>query len=329
MIGAGSQTSENLFKDSLIYSNVVQIDTTNDEVHQDDGTDIGTLMGTGSWTYLWWVRLPNPSATDWPHQSQTHWAKGDNTFVPGDDFICFRSGSTDQAVLGLTQFFNVGDADPKQVRKAPWWFLNVRSGGSTIQLKSFTINALESPLKSGDLNNLDSNGNVTGNTYHPPNAPTTGFVCFALTCDASGTNRDFKLYINGVEIPASSGTDISNLNGYTEVTLASSTNFESHVGSATFNLQKNANLIASAFVVQFGPQAFWDSVLTQAEIKEIYYNHPTLTSNSGDYTSSGDLQRWYKFDEGTGTSVADSSGNSGQAFDLVNGPTWVKENLVS
>ena len=330
MIGAGSQTSENLFKDSLIYSNAVQMDTTNDEVHQDDGTDIGTLMNTGSWTYLWWTRIPTPSASgEWTHSSQTHWAKGENTFVPGNNFICFRPGSTDQTVTGLTQFLNVGDVAPNQVRSAPWWFLHVYSGGSTIQLKSFTINALESPLRSGDLNNMESDGTPHFNAYYPPNAPTKGFVCFALTCDASGTNRDFKLYINGVEIPASSGTDISNSNGYTEVTLASSTNCESHVGSATFNIHKNANLVASAFVVQLGPQAFWDSVLTQAEIKEIYYNHPTLTSNSGDYTSSGDLQRWYKFDEGTGTSVADSSGNSGPAFDLVNGPTWVKANLVS
>ena len=328
MIGAGSQTSENLFKDSVIYSNAVQLDTTNDEVHQDDGTDIGTLMNTGSWTYLWWTRIPNAGPGEWSHASQTHWAKGDNTFAPGDDFISFRSGVGTKDATGLTQFYHEGDVNPNQKRSAPWWFLQSRSGGSNIQLKSFTIDPLESPIRGGDLN--DMNGAVsTGFSYRPPNTPTKGFACFALTCDASGTNRDFKLYINGVEIPASTSDDITNSHGYTEVTLASSTDFESHVGSATFNLHKNANLIQSAFVVQIGPQAFWDSVLTEAEIKEIYYNHPTLTSNSGDYTSSGDLQRWYKFDEGTGTSVADSSGNSGQAFDLVNGPTWVKENLVS
>ena len=42
MIGAGSQTSNIDRSDSLIYSDVVQMDTTNDIVRQADGTDIGT-----------------------------------------------------------------------------------------------------------------------------------------------------------------------------------------------------------------------------------------------------------------------------------------------
>ena len=326
MIGAGSQTSENLFKDSLIYSNAVQLDTVNDRIHQDDGTDMGTLMGTGSWTYIWWTRYPSAGTTDWTNAQQAHWAKGDNIFN-GTNFIAFGPGG-ENVTSNLTQFFHEGDADPNQVRKAPWWYVVSRSGGSNIQYKSFTIDPLQSPIRGNDNNGMD--GTSPGSaTYIPFGAPTKGFVCFALTCDASGTNRAFKLYINGVEIPGSSGSDISDGNGATEVTLASGTNFESHVGSATFNLQTTFNLVQSITVAQIGPQAFWDSVLTEAEIKEIYHNHPTLTSNLGDYTSSGDLQRWYKFDEGTGTSVADSSGNSGQAFDLVNGPTWVKENLVS
>jgi len=326
MIGAGSQTSENLFKDSLIYNTAVQMDTANDDVHQDDVKDIGTLMGTGSWTYLWWIRIPSPGANDWINTTQTHWAKGENTFA-GNNFITFGAGG-DVVEQNLTQFFHEGDSDPNQVRRAPWWYIMSRSGGSNIQYKSFTISALESPIRGGDNNGMD--GLSPGSSpYIPLGSPTSGFACFALTCDASGTNRAFKLYINGIEIPGSSSDDISNGDGSAEIILASSTNFESHVGSATFNLQKAYNLIPSTYVAQLGPQAAWDSVLTQAEIKEIFYNHPTLTSNSGDYTSSGDLQCWYKFNEGTGTSVADSSGNNNRAFDLVNGPTWVRENIVS
>ena len=326
MIGAGSQTSENLFKDSLVYKTAVQIDTANDDIHQDDVKDIGTLMGSGSWTYLWWVRIPNAIAGNWYNTYQTHWAIGDNTFS-GNNFITFGAGG-ERAAAALTEFFHEGDTDANQKRSTPWWFIQARSGGSNIQYKSFTLSALESPIRAGDQNNM--NGGMPGtDMYAPKGAPTQGFVCFAITCDASGTNRDFKLYINGIEIPGSSSDDISNGFGSTEITLASSTNFESQCGSATFNLQKNLNLLASVFVVQLGPQAAWDSVLTQAEIKEIFYSHPTLTSNYGAYTSSGDLQCWYKFDEGTGTSVADSSGNNNRAFDLVNGPTWVRENIVA
>ena len=323
MIGAGSQTSNIDRSDSLIYSDAVQMDTTNDIVRQADGTDIGTLMGSGSWTYIWWLR--NPLGATWASQTNCHWAKGANTFS-GSNFIRFQSGG-DIIESQLTQFFHEGDTDPTQNREAPWWLLHSYSSGSTIQLKSFTLGALESPIRDSDVNNMNY-GLPGSGVYSPPNVPTKTFVCFALTCDASGTNRDFKLYINGVEVPASTSDHITAGDGYTEVALASGTNFESHVGSATFNLQTQYNLLASSMNVQLGPQAFWDSVLTQAEIKEIFYNHPKLTFNSGDYTSAGDLQRWYKFDEGTGTSVADSSGNSGQAFDLVNGPTWVKENIV-
>ena len=326
MIGAGSQTSENLFKDSLVYSNVVQIDATNDDVHQDDGTDIGTLMGNGSWTYMWWISIPNATSSDWKNTFQSHWAKGDNTFA-GNNFIRFQSLGN-YTLSNLTQFLHEGDRDPNQSRTTPIWFIQARSGGSMIQQKSFVLDPLENPIRNGDQNGM--NGSLPGDDmYTPPGGVTKGFVCFALTCDASSTNRDFKLYINGIEIPAAAPSDISIGRGLTEITLASSTNFESHCGSTTFNLQKTANLLQSGYIVQLGPQAFWNSVLTQAEVKEIFYTNPTLTSNFGDYTSSGDLERWYKFDEGSGTSVADSSGNSGQAFDLVNGPTWIKRNVTT
>ncbi len=37
--------------------------------------------------------------------------------------------------------------------------------------------------------------------------------------------------------------------------------------------------------------------------------------------AAGDLVAWYKFDETSGTTAADSSGN-GKDATLVNGPTW-------
>jgi len=46
-----------------------------------------------------------------------------------------------------------------------------------------------------------------------------------------------------------------------------------------------------------------------------------LTSNSGDYTNSSNLTGYWKFDESSGTTIADSSTNSND-MTLVNGPTW-------
>ena len=54
------------------------------------------------------------------------------------------------------------------------------------------------------------------------------------------------------------------------------------------------------------------------------YNSGTpidLTSNSGNYDNSNDLIGYWKFDEGTGTSIADSSSNSNAAT-LNNSPSW-------
>ena len=130
-----------------------------------------------------------------------------------------------------------------------------------------------------------------------------------ITSDGSGTNRANKCYIDGSEVSTNSTSPI-----------ASSTNLESHTGTAKLT---TSNLASLAFYKQYLDQiATWDSVLTSAEITEIYDNNPLLTSNSGDYTSSADLQRYYKMDENTGTTTADSSGNSNAAFTLFNGPTW-------
>ena len=63
----------------------------------------------------------------------------------------------------------------------------------------------------------------------------------------------------------------------------------------------------------------WNSVLTQAEVTEIYNNYPDLTADSGDYVSSAKLQTYYKFEEGTGTILADSSGNSNNNLNIING----------
>tara|TARA_R110002012_G_scaffold137585_2_gene292547 strand:- start:165 stop:956 length:792 start_codon:yes stop_codon:yes gene_type:complete len=143
------------------------------------------------------------------------------------------------------------------------------------------------------------NSNMSANTWHH----------VVMTSDGSGTNRANKCYIDGSEVSANSTT-----------LIASSTNLESHTGTAKFTTSNLANLI---FYKQYLDQiATWDSVLTAAEITAIYNNNPLLTSNSGDYTSSGDLQRYYKMDENTGTTAADSSGNGNAALTLFNGPTW-------
>ena len=69
--------------------------------------------------------------------------------------------------------------------------------------------------------------------------------------------------------------------------------------------------------------ACFDVKLSDAAVAAMYNSGaPTdLTSNSGDYTNSGDLTGYWKFDETSGTSIADSSTNSNN-LTLVNSPTF-------
>ena len=69
--------------------------------------------------------------------------------------------------------------------------------------------------------------------------------------------------------------------------------------------------------------AIWDEVLTSSEITAIYNSgSPTdLTTDAGNYASSSGLIGYWKFEENSGTSIADSSSNSNAAT-LTNGPTF-------
>ena len=68
--------------------------------------------------------------------------------------------------------------------------------------------------------------------------------------------------------------------------------------------------------------AIWNEAITAAEITALYNSGSGLSaaSNSGDYTSSSNLQGYWKMDEGTGTSVADASSNSNTG--TISGATW-------
>jgi len=58
--------------------------------------------------------------------------------------------------------------------------------------------------------------------------------------------------------------------------------------------------------------AIWNSALTASEITAIYNSGTpiALDSDSGNYSSSADLQGWWRMEEGSGSSVADSSDNT-------------------
>ena len=68
--------------------------------------------------------------------------------------------------------------------------------------------------------------------------------------------------------------------------------------------------------------AVWNDELTSAEVTAIYNsgNMLNVSSNSGNYASAINLKGYYRFNEGSGTSLQDNSSNSNTG--TITGATW-------
>mgnify|MGYP006076729865 CR=1 FL=1 len=152
-----------------------------------------------------------------------------------------------------------------------------------------------------------SGGGYGINTTFSTNCAVNTWYHIILTSDGSGTNRLTKCYLDGSLVTTTSQSDI-----------ASSKEVVPSSGNPGF-----ANLAGFYhFEYTVDQWATWSEALSAAEVLELSTNTPDLTQNAGNYISSSRLQRYYKMDEGSGTSLADSSGNNRTALTLVNGPTF-------
>ena len=144
----------------------------------------------------------------------------------------------------------------------------------------------------------------------------TGWQHVAMTWGAGV----MKLYVNGVlKRTADTGTSSGNNIVY-QATDAREVMIGADLGSAP-------STAADFLDGLIDDVAIWDAAIDADGIEKIYNNKPlgtVLTAADGDYDNQGDLQGWWKLDEGTGTSVADSSTNSNTGT-LVNTPTWSTE----
>jgi hypothetical protein len=140
----------------------------------------------------------------------------------------------------------------------------------------------------------------------------TGFVHVATTWGAGV----MKLYVNGV-LKRTADTGVSSGNNIVyQADDAREVMIGADLSSGSTAAEYLDGLIDDV--------AIWDAAIDADGITEIYGAGPLgldLTAASGNYDNQGDLQGWWKLDEGTGTSAADSSTNSNTGT-LVNGPTW-------
>ncbi|MBL7013815.1 MAG: LamG domain-containing protein [Candidatus Marinimicrobia bacterium] len=126
---------------------------------------------------------------------------------------------------------------------------------------------------------------------------------------ASGISANqFKLYVDGILETVSSSMSR---------TMNTASSEDVNVGSYT-----GSNYFFDGDMDKF---AIWNNQLSSSEITALYNSGDGLSaaSNSGNYNSSSNLVAYWEMDEGSGSSVADSSPNSNTGT-LTNGPTWVQ-----
>jgi hypothetical protein len=88
-----------------------------------------------------------------------------------------------------------------------------------------------------------------------------------------------------------------------------------HSSAGTFTIGANQNGGGNFYTGIIDEVAVWNEALTAAEITTLYNSGIGLdaASNSGAYTSSGNLVGYYKMDDGTGNTTIDASGNTNTA----------------
>ena len=155
----------------------------------------------------------------------------------------------------------------------------------------------------GDINiqasaSASSLGSVTFNTGLAMN--TWYDIVITATND---TSRVFTCYVNKNAVSTSTTTVF---NAATDVAAT----------AGKFTMGNFLNIIDYDFRID--RLASWSTVLTAAEVAEIYDNYPDLTQDSGNYAESARLATYYKMEEGSGTTMSDSSGNGNADLTVIN-----------
>lgn len=137
-------------------------------------------------------------------------------------------------------------------------------------------------------------------------------LAWVIPANSYDVVANWKIYINGSEYTGSTFNS-----GNSNVNLAYSGN--SNIGVWT----RSGSSLSNIFDGEINNAAIFNTALSSSNMAAIYNSGAPidLSSNSGNYNASSNLIAWWRFNEGTGTSYADSSTNSFTGSG-VNTPTW-------
>jgi len=134
------------------------------------------------------------------------------------------------------------------------------------------------------------------------------WTMITLVKTTSSSSNDLKLYWNANDCGAVDVTADTNAS-----TMAMPTNTTREVIIGSTNNGNSYIKCGDGAQTQYDEFAIWNEALTSAEITAIYNSGTpiNLTSNSGDYTSSGNLQLYHQFENnGTANTGAALSGGN-------------------
>jgi len=125
-----------------------------------------------------------------------------------------------------------------------------------------------------------------------------------------GSDRAGVLYVNGSSAATFSGT----FNSGSLDMFSIAVDYDASDGTAGNPTQY--------FDGKIDEVAVWNDELTSAEVTAIYNsgNMLNVSSDSGNYASAANLKGYYRFNEGSGTSLQDNSSNSNTG--TITGATW-------
>ena len=128
-----------------------------------------------------------------------------------------------------------------------------------------------------------------------------------------GSDQDGVLYVNGSSAATFSGAFSGSLDMFS---------IAMDYDSTTVDGEAVAGSPTDYFDGKIDEVAVWNVELTSAEVTAIYNsgNMLNVSSDSGNYASADNLSGYYRFNEGSGTSLQDNSSNSNTG--TITGATW-------
>lgn len=278
-------------------------------------TDSGNYASSANLTAWWRLENNTNDSSGNGHNGTVSSSPTFSTDVPVfNQFSISLDGSNDYVDLGNPSALQItGDMSIGMWFKTSSGSANrlIAKDGGGGQPRQYVLLLLNNKLRwvrfnsSGTLFTIDSVDTYNDNAWHH----------VVVTNKSTGT---IDMFVDGVQLTEGTGSG-----NYTVETTNGDDGITMNNASVDIEIGYFAQANSQYFNGLIDEVAIWNDALTASEVTKIYNSGSPINigSNDGNYTSASNLQGWWRFEENTGTSIADSSSNSNSAT-LVNGPTF-------